>query len=175
MPPVAVSSTYLLHPTPLGDILIVGTPDAVISCHPVYDDPGDDLAALTLALRAEPSPGTTDAALQLAAQLDEYFANQRTAFDLPLLLPGTPFQQKVWHALTEIPFGTTISYDTLAKRVGSVARAVGGANGANRVPIVVPCHRVIGADGSLTGFGGGMHNKQRLLELERAITPELFA
>jgi O-6-methylguanine DNA methyltransferase len=108
-------------------------------------------------------------------QLDEYFANQRTAFDLPLLLPGTPFQQKVWHALTEIPFGTTISYDTLAKRVGSVARAVGGANGANRVPIVVPCHRVIGADGSLTGFGGGMHIKQRLLELERAITPELFA
>ena len=69
MPPVAVSSTYLLHPTPLGDILIVGTPDAVISCHPVYDDPGDDLAALTLALRAEPSPGATDAALQLAAHL----------------------------------------------------------------------------------------------------------
>lgn len=108
-------------------------------------------------------------------QLAEYFANNRTAFDLPLLLPGTPFQQKVWHALTDIPFGTTISYDTLAKRVGSVARAVGGANGSNRVPIVVPCHRVIGADGSLTGFGGGMHNKRLLLELESAITPELFA
>ena len=108
-------------------------------------------------------------------QLAEYFASERTAFDLPLLLPGTPFQQKVWHALTDIPFGTTISYDTLAKRVGSVARAVGGANGANRVPIVVPCHRVIGADGSLTGFGGGMHNKRLLLEHEHALTPELFA
>ncbi|MCA9273568.1 MAG: methylated-DNA--[protein]-cysteine S-methyltransferase [Phycisphaerales bacterium] len=108
-------------------------------------------------------------------QLAEYFASERTAFDLPLLLPGTPFQEKVWHALTEIPFGTTISYDTLAKRVGSVARAVGGANGANRVPIVVPCHRVIGADGSLTGFGGGMHNKRLLLEHEHALTPELFA
>lgn len=108
-------------------------------------------------------------------QLAEYFASERTAFDLPLLLPGTPFQEKVWRALTDIPFGETISYDTLAKRVDSVARAVGGANGANRVPIVVPCHRVIGADGSLTGFGGGMHNKRLLLEHEGALAPELFA
>lgn len=122
----------------------------------------------------ETATPATDLLDETQRQLAAYFAGQLRSFSLPLTLPGTPFQQKVWHALTDIPFGVTISYDELARRVGSVARAVGGANGANRVPIVVPCHRVIGADGSLTGFGGGMHNKKLLLELEGALTPQLF-
>lgn len=134
------------------------------------------LLACRLETESEYESATPAAALldETQLQLSEYFAASRRTFDLPLLLPGSPFQQKVWHALTLVPFGTTISYDDLARRVGSAPRAVGGANGANRVPIVVPCHRVIGADGSLTGFGGGLKNKQRLLELEGALTPQLF-
>ncbi len=100
------------------------------------------------------------------SQLATYFAGARHQFDLPLRLPGTEFQQRVWNELQNIPFGQTISYDTLAKRVDSVPRAVGGANGANRVPIVVPCHRVIAKDGSLGGFGGGLHVKEKLLDHE---------
>lgn len=101
-------------------------------------------------------------------QLDEYFAHQRTVFDLPLDLLGTPFQVQVWRALTKIPFGSTLSYGELARRVGSPngSRAVGAANGKNPVAIVVPCHRVIGSNGDLTGFGGGMERKSWLLKHE---------
>jgi methylated-DNA-[protein]-cysteine S-methyltransferase len=101
-------------------------------------------------------------------QLSAYFAGELTSFDLPLAPRGTPFQLRVWRALREIPFGETISYAELARRIGSprAVRAVGGANGRNPIAIVVPCHRVIGADGSLTGFGGGMERKRILLELE---------
>lgn len=102
------------------------------------------------------------------AQLDEYFAGERRGFDLPVRLDGTPFQVKVWQALRAIPYGTTTSYGALAKRVASpgAVRAVGLANGRNPVSIVVPCHRVIGADGSLTGYGGGLDRKRYLLGLE---------
>ena len=102
------------------------------------------------------------------AQLGEYFAGERHRFDLPLAPRGTDFQRRVWRALTEIPYGRTISYGELARRIGnpSASRAVGLANGANPLPIVVPCHRVIGADGSLTGFGGGLPIKRKLLALE---------
>jgi methylated-DNA-[protein]-cysteine S-methyltransferase len=101
-------------------------------------------------------------------QLAEYFAGERTEFDVPVHLDGTEFQVRVWNALREIPYGTTISYGELARRVGrpTGARAVGAANGRNPVAVVVPCHRVIGADGSLTGFGGGTERKQLLLGLE---------
>ena len=104
------------------------------------------------------------------AQLREYFAGERRSFDLPLAPRGTEFQRRVWRALLEIPYGKTISYGELARRIGqpSASRAVGLANGANPLPIVVPCHRVIGADGSLTGFGGGLPIKQKLLALEGA-------
>ena len=107
-------------------------------------------------------------------QLDEYFAGKRRAFDLPLSPHGTEFQRKVWTTLTTIPYGETISYAQLAARVGrsSATRAVGAANGRNPLPIVLPCHRVIGADGSLTGFGGGLPTKQFLLKLEGALPPE---
>jgi methylated-DNA-[protein]-cysteine S-methyltransferase len=103
------------------------------------------------------------------AQLSEYFAGQRRTFDLPLAPRGTEFQHTVWAALSRIPYGETVSYGKLARRIGKPngSRAVGLANGANPLPIVVPCHRVIGADGSLTGFGGGLDIKRKLLALER--------
>ena len=101
-------------------------------------------------------------------QLESYFAGQRKSFDLDLLLEGTDFQKRVWTALQKIPYGETVSYKELAETVGSpkAVRAVGAANGANPIAIIVPCHRVIGNDGSLTGFGGGLPLKKQLLELE---------
>lgn len=111
------------------------------------------------------------AVLQEAArQLGAYFSGERTDFDLPLRPHGTPFQVTVWEALRGIPYGETISYAELARRVGSpgASRAVGLANGRNPISVVVPCHRVIGANGSLTGYGGGMERKRRLLDLERS-------
>jgi methylated-DNA-[protein]-cysteine S-methyltransferase len=103
------------------------------------------------------------------AQLTEYFAGERTAFDLPVAPRGTEFQERVWAQLVQIPFGETASYGEVAGRLGLTAaasRAVGTANGRNPIPIVIPCHRVIGADGSLTGYAGGMERKKALLDLE---------
>ncbi|WP_454829746.1 methylated-DNA--[protein]-cysteine S-methyltransferase [Pseudoxanthomonas wuyuanensis] len=104
-------------------------------------------------------------------QLQEYFAGERQDFDLPLAPQGTEFQRQVWHMLASIPYGQTISYAQLAQRVGkpTAMRAVGAANGRNPLPIMLPCHRVIGADGSLTGFGGGLPTKHYLLKLEGAL------
>ena len=110
------------------------------------------------------------AALAFArAQLEEYFAGERQHFELPLHPAGTPFQLEVWEELGRIPYGVTISYGELARRIDKplAVRAVGAANGRNPLPIVVPCHRVIGADGSLTGFGGGLPTKRFLLALEQ--------
>jgi methylated-DNA-[protein]-cysteine S-methyltransferase len=111
------------------------------------------------------------------AQLAEYFAGQRQEFDLPLDARGTGFQRRVWQLLTHIAYGETTTYGALARELGDpgASRAVGLANGSNPIPIVIPCHRVIGADGSLTGFGGGLPIKAALLELERAARqPRLF-
>jgi methylated-DNA-[protein]-cysteine S-methyltransferase len=106
---------------------------------------------------------------EVRRQLDEYFAGERVEFDLELASDGSDFEQRVWRALAEIPYGETISYGELAHRIGHPdgARAVGMANGRNPISIVVPCHRVIGADGSLTGYGGGIDRKRFLLELEQ--------
>lgn len=109
-----------------------------------------------------------------AAQLDAYFAGELIDFDLPLDLDGTEFQRQCWLALASIPYGQTVSYGEQARRLGlgpDAARAVGAANGQNPLPLVLPCHRVIGADGSLTGFGGGLHLKRFLLEHEGALLP----
>ena len=107
-------------------------------------------------------------------QLDEYFAGARTAFSLPVAFEGTVFQEAVWSALRDIPFGETVSYGDLAVRLTgglTASRAIGAANGANPLPIILPCHRVIGADGSLTGFGGGLATKRFLLAHEQRIRP----
>lgn len=115
---------------------------------------------------------------QARAQLEEYFAGTRRGFDLPLAPHGTAFQRTVWRTLATIPYGETLSYAQLAARVGrpGAARAVGAANGRNPLPIVLPCHRVIGARGDLTGFGGGLPVKRFLLELEGALPrADLFA
>lgn len=103
-------------------------------------------------------------------QLDEYFAGDRTRFDLPLAPCGTAFQRNVWDLLLEIPHGQTISYRELARRVGNPAacRAVGAANGRNPLPVVIPCHRVVGSDGRLTGYAGGLAAKEALLSLEKS-------
>jgi methylated-DNA-[protein]-cysteine S-methyltransferase len=105
---------------------------------------------------------------QARAQLDEYFAGRRTMFDLPLAPAGTAFQQAVWRALQRVPFGATSTYGRLAADLGrpTGARAVGSAVGANPIPVVIPCHRIIGKDGSLTGFAGGLPRKTTLLQLE---------
>ncbi|WP_231505124.1 methylated-DNA--[protein]-cysteine S-methyltransferase [Cellulomonas sp. URHE0023] len=114
---------------------------------------------------------------QVRTQLDEYFAGERTVFDLPLALVGTTFQVRVWEGLLRIPYGQTWSYGEVAAAVGldprTSSRAVGAANGRNRIAIVVPCHRVIGADGALTGFAAGLDRKRFLLDLEQG-TPDLL-
>jgi len=107
---------------------------------------------------------------QVVSQLGEYFAGKRTSFDVPMALEGTDFQLRVWSQLRSIPYGETISYGELARRVGNpkASRAVGSANGSNPIAIFVPCHRVIAGDGSLGGYGGGLDRKAVLLDLERS-------
>jgi methylated-DNA-[protein]-cysteine S-methyltransferase len=134
-----------------------------------------DGASLTgLHMGGTPEPGWTEDAAPLrpaVRQLAAYFAGELQKFDLPLRLDGTPFQKKVWAALRKIPYGTTISYAELGTRVctARAARAVGSANGKNHVAVIVPCHRVIAADGTLGGFGGGLWRKEWLLNHERDV------
>jgi methylated-DNA-[protein]-cysteine S-methyltransferase len=150
--------------SPVGPLLLMADDDGLHLIefenprHPVAR--GDDWSA-----------GDNAVLRETRMQLDEYFAGTRRDFDLPLAPRGTKFQRDVWQALRRIPYGETISYAQLATRIGkpSAMRAVGAANGRNPLPIVVPCHRVIGADGSLTGFGGGLPTKQFLLQLEGAL------
>lgn len=116
----------------------------------------------------ESSSSTTRRLEDLTTQLHDYFSGRRNTFDFPLAPKGTPFQLDVWHALLEIPYGDTVTYAELARRIGrpSAVRAVGAANGANPIPVIIPCHRVIGSNGTLTGYGGGIERKQWLLALE---------
>jgi O-6-methylguanine DNA methyltransferase len=128
------------------------------------------------AVRRQPGPpgGKLARPAEAARQLDAYFEGDLATFDLPLELRGTEFQRRCWLALASIPYGQTVSYGEQARRLGlgnDAARAVGAANGQNPLPIVLPCHRVVGADGSLTGFGGGLHVKRFLLEHEGALLP----
>jgi AraC family transcriptional regulator of adaptative response/methylated-DNA-[protein]-cysteine methyltransferase len=114
---------------------------------------------------------------QVRTELDEYFSARRRDFTLPLVYPGSPFQARVWNALREIPYSETISYEELARRVGSPSgqRAAGHANGQNPLAIIIPCHRVINKDGKLGGYGGGLWRKRLLLDLERTLEPDLFS
>ncbi|MGH2915149.1 MAG: methylated-DNA--[protein]-cysteine S-methyltransferase [Solirubrobacteraceae bacterium] len=152
--------SWTIHPGPLGPLTLVSGPRG--------------LRELRFADRGAPlheSRRDPDALAPIAAQLDEYFAGDRRRFELALDLVGTEFQLAVWRQLIEIPYGTTASYGEVARAIGRIerVRAVGAANGRNPVAIIVPCHRVIGADGSLTGYGGGLHRKRALLDLEAAI------
>ncbi|HEY2902366.1 MAG TPA: methylated-DNA--[protein]-cysteine S-methyltransferase [Polyangia bacterium] len=151
-------------PSPVGALTLVADADAALIG--LYFD-SDPIGAL----RREQGV-RDDRRLQPAArQLDEYFAGRRTRFDLALAPRGTPFQKAVWAALVAIPFGQTASYGDIAQAIGQPAavRAIGGANHRNPLAIVVPCHRVIGADGSLTGYGGGLDRKRLLLALEARV------
>jgi len=123
------------------------------------------------------APGEHPLLAQLRAELNEYFRGTRRDFGVPLVYPGTPFQVNVWNALRVIPYGETISYEELARRVGSPAgqRAAGHANGQNPLAIIIPCHRVVNKDGKLGGYGGGLWRKRRLLGLERGEQQELFS
>ena len=122
-------------------------------------------------LNAEFEEGTSEVIDKAIKQLDEFFAGQRKIFDIPLLFVGTDFQKTVWNELQKIPFGKTVSYGEMARRIGmpKAVRAVANANGANSMSIFAPCHRVIGSDHSLTGYGGGLDAKRTLLKLEGVI------
>ena len=146
--------------SPIGPLLLVGDEDGL-----------RQLWFVEGRRKRRPNPDWVQNAKPLAAaigQLREYFAGRRENFDLPLVLDGTPFQLSVWRNLQTIPYGQTVSYLDLAKKIGNpkAVRAVGLANGSNPIPIIIPCHRVIGSNGSLTGFGGGLPVKQKLLALE---------
>jgi methylated-DNA-[protein]-cysteine S-methyltransferase len=132
----------------------------------------DGLQAVLFGGRAIRPQGDSPVLDEAARQLEAYFRGELVSFDLPLELGGTEFQRRCWLALASVPYGQTVSYGEQARRLGltsEAARAVGAANGQNPLPIVLPCHRVIGADGSLTGFGGGLHVKRFLLEHEGAL------
>ena len=157
--------SHTVMSTPLGELTLVAERGALVGCFMALPDrePSDE----TLGAAAE--PGSADPVLvDAAVQLGEYFAGERRTFALPLAPRGDEFQQKVWALLCEIPFGQTRSYGQLARALGDVnlSQAVGWANGRNPISIIVPCHRVIGADGSLVGYAGGLDRKRFLLALE---------
>ena len=152
---------YCYLETPIGELLLVGENGALVQV---------EFEKRSHVIPPDPAWREDNSALRPhARQLTEYFRGKRRAFDIKLDLRGTEFQIEVWNALLDIPYGETISYGELAGRVGrpNASRAVGAANGKNPIPIIVPCHRVIGSDGTLTGFGGGLPTKKALLELER--------
>ena len=151
--------------SPVGTLRLIGS-DAGLSAV-IWD--GDEPGRVAFANTA--TDGDNSVLTRAARQITEYFAGLRTEFDLPLDLRGTPFQVKAWRALATIPFGETVSYSEQASRIGAptAVRAIGAANGRNPVSIVLPCHRVIGANGSLTGFAGGLDAKRALLAFERRV------
>ncbi len=155
---------YTTVDSPIGELLLLSDGEALRG---LYMQDGRKPA--TIGPNWEPSTAPFAAVTE---QLNEYFAAERTVFDIPLALAGAPFEREVWHALEEIPYGETVSYGEIARRVSqpSAARAVGLANGRNPIAVIVPCHRVIGSDGTLTGYGGGLERKRLLLELEQGQT-----
>ncbi|WP_275462175.1 methylated-DNA--[protein]-cysteine S-methyltransferase [Streptomyces noursei] len=155
----------VLDDTPVGPLTLVADGDALTGLYMTdqrHRPPQENFGP--------PADPTEPPFARTITQLGAYFRGELTAFDLPLALHGTPFQRRVWAALCTIPYGETLSYGQLAEQLGNPAasRAVGLANGRNPVGIIVPCHRVVGANGSLTGYGGGLDRKRRLLTFERA-------
>ena len=156
----------VLQDTPVGPLTLVATDDALVAVwmQDQRHHPGT-------AAHGAPAPADHPLLRRAAGQLEEYFAGERTEFDVPLAPEGTPFQQRVWAELVRIPFAETRSYGQIARQLGSSggSRAVGLANGRNPIGIIVPCHRVVGAAGSLTGYGGGLERKRLLLDLESRV------
>jgi methylated-DNA-[protein]-cysteine S-methyltransferase len=164
-PTAAATDRYTRIASPVDDLILTGDGTSLTGCYFTGHRH-----------QADPSAGLErdDAAFATAvAQLEEYFAGRRTRFDLPLAPSGTEFQLRVWQQLRAIPYGATCSYADIARAIdaGNGFRAVGLANGRNPISIIVPCHRVIGANGSLTGYGGGLERKRYLLDLETGALP----
>lgn len=164
---LAPERTHVTLPSPIGPLTLVAQAGRVTGLY--MDAQRHRPDAVTFGIPGEPEDEPFAAA---ARQLAAYFAGQLTAFDLPLAPAGTQFQQRVWAALQTIPYGQTWTYGQLAAKIGNAAaiRAVGLANGKNPIALVIPCHRVIGSDGSLTGYGGGLDRKRFLLDLESGVT-----
>ena len=159
----APALTYDVVAAPIGRLIVASDGSAVAGVWMANASPGDD--------RWERQRGTDPVLAEARRELLAYFDGTLREFRVPLAPNGTDFQRRVWTALTRIPYGTTTSYADLARRLGNLTavRAVGAANGRNPIPIIVPCHRVIGSDGSLTGFGGGLDRKEWLLRHEGAL------
>lgn len=157
-----MSSAFTLMQSPVGTLTLVARGDCLAAV--LWEQERENRVRLGELRRSDTHPTLTET----ARQLGEYFAGQRQRFELPLDFLGTDFQRQVWAALLTIPFGETRSYSEIARQIGkpSAVRAVGAANGRNPISIIAPCHRVIGASGSLTGFAGGLQAKQYLLALE---------
>ncbi len=151
----------LTRPSPIGELTLVATDDALVG---LFME-----AHASEPLIADAEERRTQLLKRVSAQLDEYFAGRRERFDVPLAPRGTAFQTSVWAVLQRIPFGVTWSYAQVARALGTpkAVRAVGAANGRNPISVIIPCHRVIGADGSLTGYGGGLPRKRWLLAHEK--------
>ncbi|MCB6608812.1 methylated-DNA--[protein]-cysteine S-methyltransferase [[Clostridium] symbiosum] len=151
--------------TPIGPLLLAEENNALTEISFAVKEPKTFQAGR----QAESVEQETPLLLETKRQLEEYFAGTRRTFDIPLSMRGTSFQKKVWDQLLTVPYGETITYGEIAARIGNprAGRAVGMANHHNPIPIIVPCHRVIGADGRLTGYGGGLPIKEKLLELEQ--------
>lgn len=164
-----MSLFYKYFSSPLGKLKLVASESALIAILWENENPR------RVPLKDLVEDDNQSILIETERQLGEYFAGKRDAFSIPLDMRGTAFQQAVWRALQAIPFGKTLSYGEIAKQLGrpTASRAVGAANGRNPVSIVVPCHRVIGSSGKLTGFAGGLHAKAHLLSLETT-TPSLF-
>ena len=154
---------YTEMPTPVGCLKLIAHDRALVAV--LWEHELENRVKLQQATRLDTHP----ILVNTQQQLTEYFAGQRQHFDLPLEFIGTPFQQQVWQALLHIPFGETRSYKQIAEHMGNVkaVRAVGAANGRNPISIIVPCHRVVGANGRLVGFAGGLENKAILLKIEK--------
>ena len=164
-------NSYSVINSPIDDIMLVADDSALIG---IYFVGCDHIPAASRRGTLNPKHPVLQRA---ATQLDEYFAGKRAKFSLPLRLAGTEFQEKVWREIARIPYGETISYSDLAKRAGATQaiRAVGTSTGRNPVSIVIPCHRVVGKDGNMRGFAGGLERKRRLLDLEKCDVEPVFA
>ena len=147
-----------IYKSEIGSLEVVGTEDGILSITFVEDE-------------FEPDRNLPICMAECLGQLDDYFKGKRQKFSVPLLLDGTVFQKAVWRQLQKIPFGKTASYGDIARAIGSpqAFRAVGNANNKNRIPLIIPCHRVIGSDGKLVGFGSGIWRKQWLLDHEKSV------